>query len=187
MEREKVNQWPGQFKDSLFCEAQCEEFGCWCLSPWVWWEWWAEIPAETWILLGLWGRAHPECPQEASLCPSRSCLKHISVSSWRPWESHNHLYLIYHNFCQILIIMIKVCLAPFIKAINKTLTRSSFPVFILIFIDQNFHNFEACLQYYNVIFLFPQKARFQNAFKYPAILMNTSRDPWNIFKQVVWV
>lgn len=120
MEREKVNQWPGQFKDSLFCEAQCEEFGCWCLSPWVWWEWWAEIPAETWILLGLWDRAHL-CPQEASLCPSRSCLKHISVSSWRPWESHDHLYLVYHNFCQILIIMIKVCLAPFIKAINKTL------------------------------------------------------------------
>lgn len=73
--------------------------------------------------------------------------------------------------------MIKIFLAPFIKTINKILlTRPSYPIFILIFIDQDFHNFEACLQDYNVIFLFPQKARFQNAFKYPAILMNTSRD-----------
>lgn len=111
--REKVNQWPNQIQGSLFCAAQRGQLG------WVWWEWCAEISAEPWILLGLWDRAHLVCPQEASLCPSRGCLKHIHVPSWRLCESHDRLYLIYHLFCQILIIMIKASLTSF--PTNKTL------------------------------------------------------------------
>lgn len=31
--------------------------------------------------------------------PIQGLSKHISVPSWRSWEIHDHLYLIYHLFC----------------------------------------------------------------------------------------
>jgi len=118
-----------------------------------------------------WARRYnrPGCPQATSLCPSGDCFKHRSAPGWRRLESRDRLYFIYHLLSRFRIKMIQKSSVHLAKEWTKyCVTRASYPIFVLLFIlrFKIMNVLINCLQYYNVIFLLPQKADFQNRYTY---------------------